>query len=565
MRKSIAIAVVAIAALLAIAAPILFALHYARSHGLEAEATYVRDFAQDVLARAQRSADQAAEAIDGLVAEVGQNPCSEKAMLLMQRIDLASSYIQAIGHVSNGRLVCSSVGHHAPGPDLGPVDVTTPAGTAIRVNVKFPATGEMRFLVLERDGFAAVIHRDVPIDTTTDRKDVSLGVFSWDPVRNLSTRGLIKPDWLKADRQPGAHTFIEDGYLIAAVRSERYYAGAAAAVPIAYVDERVKSFAWRLVPIGIAAGIVLALAILYLGRLQLGMPSLIRSAMRHNEFFLVYQPIVDLRAGHWVGAEALIRWRRATGEMVRPDIFIQVAEDSGLIEQVTEHVLKLVARDAGDLFAQHPGFHIAINVSPADLRSLRTVELLRRLVRDIKAGPDNMIVEATERGFMHADAAKAIIGEIRVGGTRVAIDDFGTGYSSLSYLQSFEVDFLKIDKSFVDTAGTEAATSQVVAHIIRMASDLRLEMIAEGVETEAQAQFLRERGVQYAQGWLFGKPMPLADIVSRLLARDQAHASAATDDFLVATDDTRDPALRAGKSITAKDANRARPTTRTRG
>ena len=557
MRKSIGIAVITISALLAIAAPILFALHYARSQGLEAEATYVRGFAQDVLARAQRSADQAAEAIDGLVAEVGQNPCSEKAMLLMRRIDLASSYIQAIGHVSNGRLVCSSVGHHAPGPDLGPVDVTTPAGTAIRVNVKFPATGEMRFLVLERDGFAAVIHRDVPIDTTTDRKDVSLGVFSWDPVRNLSTRGVIKPDWLKADRQPGAHTFIEDGYLVAAVRSERYYAGAAAAVPVAYVDERVKSFASLLVPIGTAGGIVLALAIVYLGRLQLAMPALIRSAMRHNEFFLAYQPIVDLRTGNWVGAEALIRWRRASGEMVRPDIFIQVAEDSGLIEQVTEHVLKLVARDAGDLFARHPGFHIAVNLSPADLRSPRTVELLRRLMRDIEAGPNNLIVEATERGFMDAAAADAVIREIRAGGTRVAIDDFGTGYSSLSYLQSFKVDFLKIDKSFVDTVGTEAATSQVVVHIISMASDLRLEMIAEGVETEAQATFLRERGVQYAQGWLFGKPMPLADVVSTLLARDQVHASAAVDDFLVATDDASDPAQRAGQSSTAKDAKRA--------
>jgi sensor c-di-GMP phosphodiesterase-like protein len=522
MRKAVALTAVALSALLAIAGPILLALYYARKQGLEAETSHVLAYARDVLFRAEGAADQVADGIDRLVAEARSDPCSEASMFLMRRIDLASSYIQAIGHVSDGRLACSSVGHHAPGPDLGPVDLVTPAGTAIRVNAKFPATGETRFLVLERDGFAAVIHRDIPIDATTVEKDVSLAVFSWDPKQNLSTRGFVKPEWLKAGEQPGIYTFMDSGYLVASVRSKRYYAGAVAAVPVASVEQRVESLALLLVPIGGAAGILLALAILRFVRLQLAMPALIRSGLRRNEFFLAYQPVVDLRSGRWVGAEALIRWRRPSGELVRPDVFIKVAEDSGLIEQVTRHVLKLIARDAGNLFARHPGFHIAINLSPADLKNPRTVELLRRLARAVKAEPQSLIVEATERGFMHADAVSAVIGEIRTGGMRVAIDDFGTGYSSLSYLQSLEVDFLKIDKSFVDTVGTDAATSQVVSHIISMASDLHLEMIAEGVETEAQAKFLRERGVQYAQGWLFGKAMPLAEIVSKLPSSDRA-------------------------------------------
>jgi sensor c-di-GMP phosphodiesterase-like protein len=279
----------------------------------------------------------------------------------------------------------------------------------------------------------------------------------------------------------------------------------------------------RALAAGAGLGLLLAISWMFLilrfSRRQLSLTAELRQALANGWIQAYYQPVMELASGRCVGAEALARWERQDDVSVSPNVFIPAAEQAGYIQDLTLAVLTAVVRDMQKILVEFPDMSINLNLAPDDLKSDRLGEELARRLGAARLPAGSIKLEITERALVNSETARSLIRKFRSRGHQVAIDDFGTGYSNLSYLQSFELDVLKIDKSFVDAIGKQAATSQVIVHVIEMAKSLGLDTVAEGVETQQQADWLIEHGVFFAQGFLFSKPLPPGDFLEFFRAR----------------------------------------------
>jgi diguanylate cyclase (GGDEF)-like protein/PAS domain S-box-containing protein len=260
---------------------------------------------------------------------------------------------------------------------------------------------------------------------------------------------------------------------------------------------------------------------------RLMLKSRLRRAYEREELLLNYQPKVDLRTGRVAGAEALVRWELSERGIVLPSEFIPLAEESNLILDIGEWVLDRVCRDFQRWQAQmlFPG-RVSVNLSLRQLRQPNFSQRVGSIFRRHGVPPANLEFEITESTLMeNPDRTVRILDELYNMGLSLAIDDFGTGYSSLSALQKFPISTLKIDQSFVRNAATNPDDATIVSTIIQMGHGLNLDVIAEGVESDHQLQFLRSANCDYVQGLLFGKPMSAGEFM-RLLGTQQHGAPA---------------------------------------
>jgi EAL domain-containing protein (putative c-di-GMP-specific phosphodiesterase class I) len=239
----------------------------------------------------------------------------------------------------------------------------------------------------------------------------------------------------------------------------------------------------------------------------------LRKAVKNGEFLLHYQPQVELGSGRIVGAEALVRWRRADEELVPPGRFIPLAEESGLIVQIGEWVLNEACRQAkawiDEGMAPMP---VAVNLSAQQFKRGDILETVARALDESGLPPALLELELTETILLQeTGVVMETLHRLKKLGVQLSIDDFGTGYSSLAYLKKLAVDKLKIDQSFVRDLAHDADDAAIVKAVIQLGHAMQLTVIAEGVETADQRDFLRRYGCDQIQGYLLSHPLPASE------------------------------------------------------
>lgn len=244
----------------------------------------------------------------------------------------------------------------------------------------------------------------------------------------------------------------------------------------------------------------------------------LRRAMKNQELGVVYQPKVELATGRITGAEALLRWSDSELGAVPPDEFVPVAEETGMIVSLGEWVLRAAcAQHRSWRQAGFSSLKMMVNISPYQISKQEQSENFLQVLWDTDMDPENLVLEVTESALMRDEhMAVAILANFRRSGIGISLDDFGTGFSSLSNLKRFPIDSVKIDRSFVRDIAFDSDDAAIVASIISIAEQLRLTVIAEGVENEAQMDFLSERGCDEAQGYLFSPPLSGDDFLAIL-------------------------------------------------
>jgi len=252
-------------------------------------------------------------------------------------------------------------------------------------------------------------------------------------------------------------------------------------------------------------------------------------ALKAGEFVPYYQPIMDLVTGKLRGAEVLVRWRKADGSVVSPAAFVPLAESSGIIVDITRSLMRRVCDEIGPAFDQRPHLKVSFNLAARHFEDDNIVRDIRDIFGPGRVRLSQLVLEVTERQPIENLAeTRHLIATLQGLGVRMALDDVGTGHSGLSYILKLGVDIIKIDKMFVDAIGIEHSSTAIIETLIDLAHNMRMDIIAEGVETFEQVVVLRDRGVRAAQGFVFAPPLPGASFLQLIDAVEPlAHAEAA--------------------------------------
>jgi sensor c-di-GMP phosphodiesterase-like protein len=314
----------------------------------------------------------------------------------------------------------------------------------------------------------------------------------------------------------------ENDYLTASLHSDHYALNATLSLPRASMVANQNDL--RILGTIITGGFALIVFafLLLLPKGETANPIVvIEKALKAGEFVPYYQPVVDIASGRLRGAEVLVRWRKPDGTIILPAAFIPLAESSGLILELTRALMRRVCKETADVLASRPQIKIGFNLSA---RHLADDEIVRDVSEIFKNSPlrlSQVVLEVTERQPLeNLTEARRVIAALQGLGVWVAIDDVGTGHGGLSYILKLGVDMIKIDKMFVDSIGVDRNSNAIVETLVELAKNMRMEVVAEGVENFEQIAHLRNLGIQAAQGYVFAPPMPASSFLQLVEAID---------------------------------------------
>lgn len=436
--------------------------------------------------------------------------CDNATLVLREQVAVVP-FVRSVNLARDGSIYCTSLfgGFNAPLDDSDYVD------GRLRMMAGNPVTPHVALLILRQvEGNYAAL-------ATVDGRYLSNTLQLVDQRSDLQL--VVGKEWM--DEQGQVFEGEPDPLPIGHIRleSERF--------PFEVVGGFPRGAQWRHIgddalPLTLLFGLlgVISGTVCYWMWGRSSTPSLeLERALMAGEFVPYLQPLVNANDGRWVGAEVLMRWIHPREGMVGPDLFIPLAERSGLIVPMTRDLMRRV----GDALAPHgellgEGFHLSFNISAVHCSELALLEDCRSLQTKFLPHRPTLVLELTERELIVAsEVTDQLFAQVDAQGIKLAIDDFGTGTSSLAYLHRFKVNALKIDKSFVAMIGVDALSLHILDSIVELCGKLDLMIVAEGVETEAQWRYLADRGVGVLQGYLFGKPMPLEEFLRAMSEKNQ--------------------------------------------
>lgn len=478
----------------------------------QVESTFIDElniYASRVNLRAEKVASQGKRALEQLEAFQGP-PCSPEQLMEMRRVSYSFRYIQEVLYINNNVPLCSSLEQNS-----APIAFPAP-GKITREGYRVWLTEEndlglKRYMVaIGTQHYVVMIDPASFIDVIPFSSwRINAAIIGEAHHVVISGSEQLPPDVVALLKNTGnQHLEIDNTiYNIQSFPEMNISIITWSSTLPLQKSWHHETLIW--LPLGLLIGVLSALFILRIVRRLQYPHHRLQDAINNGDIKVHYQPIVSLTTGKIVGAEALARWPQTDGTYLSPEVFIPLAQQTGLLESMTHLVIKTVFEDMGVWLNQHPEQHISINLESSVLASEKIPQLLGRMLNHYKVNPNQIALELTEREFADPKTSAPLIAGYRKAGHEIYIDDFGTGYSSLSYLQNLDVDILKIDKSFVDALEYKNVTT----HIVEMAKTLKLKMVAEGIETPNQESWLRQHGVHYGQGWLYSKALPKEDFL----------------------------------------------------